>query len=287
MQIKTGYIHSGKFNLRYTIEGDGQNALVIGSSYYYPRIFSQALRKHLRMVCVDHRIFAEPHDVTDRNEYTLDVILDDMELTRKELNLGKIIVIGHSGHAFMALEYAKKYPENVSHVVMIGIAPNLNAASQEAADRYWQELVCTERKNKLDENSRSLEKKLVGLAPDQQFIQQYVATGPRAWFDFNFDATSLWDDAQMNMPMFGYVWGEIFRDIDIIKELDKLDKPVFIGLGLYDFVVAPFYSWHPIRHHFKNLTVRIFEKSGHTPPYEEPEKFDAELLHWLKSYSCN
>ncbi len=282
MQTKTGRINSGKFNLRYAIEGDGQNAVVIGSSYYYPRIFSKRLRKHLRLVFVDHRIFAEPYDVTNRNEYTLDLILDDMELTRKQLNLGKIIVIGHSGHAFMALEYAKKYPENVSHVVMIGMAPDLSAASQKAADRYWQELVSTERKNKLDSNLHSLDKKLVGLPPDQQFIQQYVANGPRAWFDFNFDATALWDDARMNMPMFGYVWGEIFRDIDITKELDKLDKPVFVGLGLYDFIVAPFYSWDRIRHHFKNLTMRIFEKSGHTPPYEEPEKFDAELLHWLK-----
>lgn len=282
MKIKTGFINSEKFNLRYTIDGEGQNALVIGSSYYYPRIFSQALRKYLRLVCVDHRIFAEPQDETDRNKYTLDIILDDMELARKELNLGKVIVIGHSGHAFMALEYAKKYPENVSQVVMIGIAPNLSTAAQEEADRYWQELVCTERKNKLNENLQSLEKKLVGLSPDQQFIQKYVANGPRAWFDFNFDATSLWDDAKMNMPMFGYIWGEVFRDIDITKGLDKLDKPVFIALGLYDFIVAPFYSWNSIRHHFKDLTVRVFEKSGHTPPYEEPEKFDAELLCWLK-----
>lgn len=278
---KTDYLRSGKFKLRYAIEGEGPSALVIGSSHYYQRIFSQALRKKLRLAFVDHRVFAEPYDVTDRSQFTLDVILADMELARKELNLGKIIVIGHSGHAFMALEYAKKYPENVTHVVMSGIGPDLSTVSQLAADNYWDELVCEDRKIKLEKNLQELEKKSSGLSPDQQFIQQYVASAPRVWFDYNFDAASLWDDVKINMPMFGYVWGEIFRDIDITKGLDKLDKPVFLALGLYDFIVAPFYCWNPIRHHFKNLTVRVFERSGHTPPYEEPLEFDRKLLHWL------
>ncbi len=84
--------------------------------------------------------------------------------------------------------------------------------------------------------------------------------------------------------MFDYVWGVVFRDIDITKGLDIFDKPVFLGLGRYDFLVAPPYTWNPIRPKFKNITVRIFEKSGHTPQYEEPELFDAELLHWLSHY---
>jgi proline iminopeptidase len=34
----------------------------------------------------------------------------------------------------------------------------------------------------------------------------------------------------------------------------------------------------------KDLTIRVFEKSGHTPQYEEPELFDQELLQWLNSH---
>ena len=29
------------------------------------------------------------------------------------------------------------------------------------------------------------------------------------------------------------------------------------------------------------LTIRLFEKSSHTPQYEEPELFDEALLQWL------
>lgn len=40
--------------------------------------------------------------------------------------------------------------------------------------------------------------------------------------------------------------------------------------------------WDSLRPKFKNLTVRIFEKSAHSPQYEEAELFDAELLKWLE-----
>ena len=81
--------------------------------------------------------------------------------------------------------------------------------------------------------------------------------------------------------MFDYVWGILFRDIDITHALEQFDKPVFLGLGRYDFLVAPPSSWDAVRSKFKDLTIRIFEKSGHIPQLEEPELFDQELLRWL------
>lgn len=32
--------------------------------------------------------------------------------------------------------------------------------------------------------------------------------------------------------------------------------------------------------------MRVFERSGHTPPYKEPGLFDAELLRWMKDHRC-
>lgn len=47
------------FKLKYLIEGVGPDTLVIGSSIYYSRSFSQNLRKSLRMHFIDHRGFAQ------------------------------------------------------------------------------------------------------------------------------------------------------------------------------------------------------------------------------------
>lgn len=76
----TGSIPAGAFRLRYRVEGTGTPAIVIGSSIYYPRIFSPALRRHLRMVFLDHRGFAPPpaHPV-DTTGFALDTLLDDIE----------------------------------------------------------------------------------------------------------------------------------------------------------------------------------------------------------------
>jgi proline iminopeptidase len=280
-----GTIPGGEFRLQYRIEGEGQPALVIGSAVYYPRIFSQNLRKHLRLVFLDHRGFAPGPGDVDVSAFALDKVVDDVERARKTLGLGRIAVIGHSGHALMALEYAKKYPTHVSHVIMIGIAPNLSAASWVATERYWQESVAPERKAALRENLRRLpDKELEKLPPRDRFVEGYVREGPRAWYDFRFDSSPLWAGVEVNVRVFDHLWGKVFRDIDITQGLSTFNRPVLLALGRYDFLVAPPSSWDPIRPKFRDLTVRVFERSGHTPPFEEPELFDAELLRWMAEH---
>ena len=135
-EVVTGTIEVGQFSLNYRVEGTGTPAIVIGSSVYYPRMFSEDLRSHMRLVFMDHRGFVSPPGPMDNSAYALDTILDDVERLRQELDLGRVAVIGHSGHALMALEYGKRYPENVSHVIMIGITSDLGAENTRARDSY-------------------------------------------------------------------------------------------------------------------------------------------------------
>ena len=281
----TGSINIGPFQLRYRIGGTGVPILVIGSSLYYPPTFSPQLRKHLKFIFVDHKIFVIPTSAVDNTEYELNVLVDDVERIRQALNLKRMIVLGHSGNSYIALEYAKKYPQHVSHVVMLGIAPNLSPAGKAAAEQYWQDSVCPERKAAMERNMLECsDEQLAQLPADQRFIQRYLRDTPRIWYNFDFaEAKKLWEGVQFNMQMFDYVWGIIFRDIDITQGLDQFDKPVFLGLGRYDFLVAPPSAWDVVRSKFKDLTIRVFEKSGHTPQLEEQELFNRELLQWLSS----
>jgi proline iminopeptidase len=280
----SGTVAAGRFRLGYRIEGTGRPAIVIGSSVYYPRVFSQDLRKHLRLVFLDHRGFAAPPGPVDRSEFALEKLVDDVERARQQLGLGRVAVIGHSGHAYMALEYAKKYPAHVSHLVMIAIAPDLSAASRAAAERHWNESVAPERKAAMHDNIRALPvEELAELKGREAFVRGYVRNGPRAWFDPRFDSTPLWEGVEINTDMFDYVWGEVFRDIDIARGLETFDRPVLLALGRYDFLVAPPSSWDAVRPKFRDLTVRVFERTGHTPQLEEAALFDAELLGWMKA----
>ena len=164
-------------------------------------------------------------------------------------------------------------------------ANHLSAASDEARDRYWEESVWPERKAALAENVKRLPDEEVAKLPSTpRFVKAYVRDGPRSWFDARFDSTPLWEGVEVNMDMFDYVWGELFRDIDIARGLDALDRPVLVALGRYDFLVAPPSSWDRVRPSFRNLTLRVFERSGHTPQHDEPRLFDAELLGWLRAH---
>lgn len=275
-----GTIPSGGFDLAYSVEGQGTPAIVIGSAVYYPRTFSQNLRKSLRLIFVDHRGFAKTDKDLQPTDYSLDVVLDDIDLVRRHFGHDKVIVIGHSGHGYMALEYAKRYPQHVSHVVMIGTGPSHSAAHHEASERYWQESVCPERKAKLASDLALLPAE-IEAAPEKRFVTFCIRLGAKSWYDHTFDAAPLWEGVHVNMPVFDHLWGETFRDIDIRQGLEQLDAPVFLALGRYDYLVAPYATWDPYRSSFKDLTVRVFERSGHTPQLEESELFDAELLKWL------
>ncbi len=52
-------------------------------------------------------------------------------------------------------------------------------------------------------------------------------------------------------------------------------------LGRYDYF-NPSCFWEEHLSFVSDFTVRIFEKSGHTPQLEESDNFDEELMKWLR-----
>lgn len=268
------------FNLNYSIEGKGIPTLVIGSSIYYPRTFSENLRQPLQLIFIDHRGFVPSPKDADVTSFTLDTLVEDIEKIRHHMNIEKCVIIGHSGHAYMAQAYAKKYPHRVLHLVIIAAGPDQSPASHAAAEQYFNDSVCPERKAYLEKQLENLPQ-LLAADPEHRFITFCLKLGARSWYDYRFDAAPLWEGVYTNMPIIDHYWGNIFRDIDVTQDLHKLSMPVFLMLGRYDYLVAPFYSWYPLSTACKNLTIRVFEQSGHTPQLEEPEAFDRELLFGL------
>jgi len=181
-------ISAGPFELRYVVKGTGHPTMVIGSHLYYPRVFSDNLREHLRLIFMDHRGFAPSPGVVDRSEYELEVIVDDVESLRSRLGLPRVAMVGHSGHALMALEYAKRYPERTSHVVMIGMPPDIGPATMALAEDNYQGLADEERRVAEQENILAMPgEELAKLAPGEAFVRGYIRNAARTWFDPRFD----------------------------------------------------------------------------------------------------
>ena len=52
-----GILRRDEVDFHYVREGEGPPIVVIGSSTYYPRAFSPALREHFELIFVDSRHF--------------------------------------------------------------------------------------------------------------------------------------------------------------------------------------------------------------------------------------
>lgn len=174
------------YKLSYVIEGCGVPALVLGSSTYYSRVFSQNLRKHLKITLCDHRGFATTSEVSQVADFELDKLIDDFETIRATLNLDKMVVIGHSIHAFMALEYARRFLDRVSHLVLIGSSPMVGGDVYQAADEYFDQTASMERKRAF-----ALVMERFSTSKDPSFVARMLAFAPKLWFDYEFDAASL------------------------------------------------------------------------------------------------
>ena len=106
----SAFLTQDGFMLSYRTYGIGIPTLVLGSSTYYPQTFSSELFKHLQCTFSDHRGFAPCTTEATASSFSLAYLLADIRAIQGKLDDTKCILVGHSIHAWMALEYAKNTP---------------------------------------------------------------------------------------------------------------------------------------------------------------------------------
>lgn len=279
MNIQSTVMSEG-FALNVSIRGNGRPILVVGSSIYYPRLFSEQLYTSFQLIFLDHRGFVEPPRTLEPEEYTLDKVLDDIEAARQTLELEDFIILGHSGHAFMALEYAKKYPEHVRKVVLLNTAPTNSPERQQQSIAYFNETACPERKRQFEADIALLEGD-IQREPERRFAHMCIRMGAHSFYDYAYDAAWMWEGVFTSMPVIDHLWGEAFARLNLIDSLKEVAQPVLIGLGRYDYLVSPVSLWDAINGSQANVKKVIFEQSGHNPMFEEPDLFNAILTGWI------
>ncbi|MCB0552280.1 MAG: alpha/beta fold hydrolase, partial [Phaeodactylibacter sp.] len=151
-QPDQGYIEVDGSKLKYVVEGEGTPCLVIGSSIYYPKTFSADLRKNLKMYFVDLKWFAEDYKPENLDSVNIASIVQDVEEIRAKLGLENPILMGHSIHGTIAMEYVKEHPDQVRGLVLIGSPAEWgNATYEKKAAALWQ-TASSERKALQEQN---------------------------------------------------------------------------------------------------------------------------------------
>lgn len=277
---RTRICHSDGFDLAYRIEGEGAPILVIGSAVYYPRLFSSDIKQNYQWVFADHRGFAKPNRELRAEDARLDAVLEDIERVRMSLQLEDVVILGHSGHAFMALEYARAYPEHVRKVGLFNTAPDNSEERQRKSEAFFMETASLERKKRFEKDIAKLPQD-IEQDPERRFVHMCIRAEAKSFYLERPHAAALWDGVFTNMPIIDELWGNTFAQLGLVERLADVQVPVCIGLGRYDYLVGPVTLWDGVEGVYPHVEKIIFEKSGHQPMLEEPQAFDQSFSKWM------
>lgn len=223
--------------------------------------FSPLSRK-LQLVYFDHR--GQGRSARGPKEtYTLDNNVEDMEALRQHLGLDKIVVIGGSYGGMVALTYAVRYPQNVSHLIVI--ATTAHSGFLERA----KEILASKG---TEEQKASAQRLWDGNFENEEQLRQYFQVlGPM--YSLRYDPTTsgiAWQQNIISVDAINVAFGGFLRNYNILDQLHKITAPTLVIAGRHDWICAPEFS-EEIAREIPNADLRIFENSSHLIRADEPE----------------
>ena len=257
-----------------SLRGQGPVCLVlsgIGSKPYELQVPAR-LAEHLTLVHVD--LQGSGRSTGEATDLTFDVLAEDLEAVRHALGVERTAVLGHSIIGVLAIEYGRRCPDTVSHVIAAGTPPSGDMAQLMAKSRaFFEEDASPERKRLLQEN-------LAKLGPDALPSQMMLAQTPMRFFDASFDPAPLFAEAEVQPKFLPHVMGTLTRTWDVLAGASPLRAPLLIAHGRYDYAV-PHVLWDAVVPMLPSASFHLFERSGHQPFFEEPDLFTAVVLGWM------
>ncbi|MBA3526771.1 MAG: alpha/beta hydrolase [Pseudomonadota bacterium] len=241
----------------------------------FARFAGPGLERANRMIYLDQRGSgrSEKHW---KKEYSLDLMVDDLEKLRRHWNAERIALIGHSFGTVLALEYAGKYPERVSHLILTGAVVDLPAAVDVHCDRLQKldpKLYAEALANVREGSSHRCNTSVAG----RQFIDGAMYPDPAIMKLVN-DAGSA-DGMKNTGEIFTALAKQGFMEYRL-KHADRLTMPVLVIGGSRDFqaVVEPLQAFVA-----KLPAARLmeYEGRGHYMFVEEPDRFARDVSAFL------
>ena len=260
-------------NLFYSTRGKGPVCLILSSigTKPYEVQMPASLSEHLTLVFVALRGSGE--STGEAADLTFDVLASDLESIRHAFEVERVSVIGHSILGALAIEYARRCPDSVSHVITAGTPPKGDMAWLVAESTAYFE------KHASEERKRALRNNLAAAGADP--AEAMLAQTPMRFFDMHFDARPLFADAIIKPAFFMHLLGPLTAGWDVMTDTDSLRSPIFLAQGLHDYV-APHILWKDIVRSLPDATPQIFERSGHQPFVEEPDRFTDSVMDWMR-----
>ena len=232
-----------------------------------------ALTSAMQVVYFDHR--GQGRSARgDPARWTLDENVEDMEALRRHLGLDRIVSIGTSYGGMVAQAHAARYPDSVSHLVLLvtaahgGFIPKAEAfiAAHGTAE---QQAVCATLWTG-------------GFRTEAELKRYYAAMGPL--YARRHDAAKAVDGQARTIhspEALNRAFGPdgFLRRFDLRPELPRITAPTLIISGAHDWICPPEFG-EEIHRLIPGSRYVLFEESSHSLRVDEPERLTAEIIRF-------
>ena len=235
----------------------------------------EPLADQFTLIFYDHRCNGRSEGA-DVSSMTWENLTADADALRQELGFDKWAVLGHSFGGNVALEYALRYGQNLSHLVLMNTggdqrwvrknAPELlakrgfSASAVEAARRFYSGQVTPES------YQRTVMKFMTGY-----------------FYHFNPLTTAL---GMLKGPQTVYRpealiqgYGQLLDGWTVMDRLSEIHTPALVLAGRYCFLFPPEHQ-AILADRLPHAKLELIERAGHNPQMEQP----AETLRAIREF---
>ena len=188
---------------------------------------------------------------------------DDVYALLKQLRTGPVVLIGHSMGGYVALAFARKHPDMLKGLVLVGTKSGADTAEAAAGRRATAEKVKAEGP---DVVINSMAPKMLAASNGDTAMAKQV----RGFME-----------RSRPEGVIGSLLGMAERD-DSTDYLAQLSVPVLIITGADDTVIPPAES-EKMAKAIKGARLEVIPNAGHLVAFEQPQEFNRVLRDWLKS----
>ena len=216
-----------------------------------------------RVVFYDQRGNGRSGALAKDESCTLADQISDLDALREKVGAERIDLLGHSWGGYLVMAYAARHPEHVAHLIITDSAAPKWSDTEFIFKYIFPEGI--DRQGKLD-----FADALGDSAAGKQSLREYLGmlfVSAEKRDEFLSRAGSYRYNRQVNEAL-----NSDLAKYDMWPVLPTFKMPTLVITGRYDINVAPSTAWK-IHNAIPGSHWEVFEKSGHLPYFEEPEKF--------------
>lgn len=198
----------------------------------------------------------------------------DVDALRQWAGAEKIVMAGGSYGGFIAQEYAIRYPDRVSALVLRDTAPDSVAQGQATENAFSSSRVKIDREK--------FERIMSGRVRDNDDLRDCWAE-ILPLYDHNLDwdvVRSRVENTPYRYATHNFAFSQNQPNFDIKPQLPSITAPTLVTVGRHDWIV-PVECSETIASLIPGAELVIFENSGHSPQIEEAEEFQRVVRAFL------